>query len=625
MNSAEYNGIWAAAAKIPLLAALAAALLPRTGDAQVFGDWPPTNRSIGEYRAPRSNVPLGSALTTVTGDVTNGLSAGAAVLPVSKVRQIDERGLPEHFVLAAVRAYAESNSENAFWVGTLMAPAGGLALQADGKLVVAGGCQFFFIDTQTGTLGQLTSRAFRFFADGSWDPGFVCRTEPAHVGYPMSERVMVHPDGRLLLVSGFSSIDGKPRPGCAMLLPDGRLDDSFEPWRGMTNPPGRTSLASGISLATLSSNGVVTMLGADFDGSSRTTMYQLDSAGRVLPTGLLPNQSGPFLSPGLGFGSIAFDVRPDINWALDTPAAAPWPANMAGRPAGMFWPPFGPAPSAADLAEVLRSVFRQVPLESCRYAVGLPDGGFVLPIREEKAGSHLVRFDKNWRADLSFTNRFNSDGRSPLTLKAQRDGKILVAGILGELNGEPFPGLVRLEKTGAIDPGFHCQTEPLWEGRIMDMAIQDDGRIVICGFFSSVNGVACPHLARLNPDGSVDKAFQSHFATFQGLNAWRRLPVQSLAKAGVGTSTTVAGAPPPAAASAPETVIITSFRCEGGIAFIGFTGLPNRGYILQARDALNQGEWGSVSTNQTTAGGVGAFKDTAAGQLPMRFYRIASE
>ena len=44
----------------------------------------------------------------------------------------------------------------------------------------------------------------------------------------------------------FDSVDGKPRPGYARLLSDGRVDESFAPWQGSTNSPARTYLPGGI-------------------------------------------------------------------------------------------------------------------------------------------------------------------------------------------------------------------------------------------------------------------------------------------------------------------------------------------------------------------------------------------
>ena len=203
-------------------------------------------------------------------------------------------------------------------------------------------------------------------------------------------------------------------------------------------------------------------------------------------------------------------------------------------------------PTARQAAEVLKAVFDEVPLELCRYAVRLPEGGFILAVRTKATdgsrigGGRFMRFDRDWRPDLSFTNHYEVDLGSCMTLKLQKDGKLLVAGLAGQLNGETFPGLVRLERDGSIDRSFHCETtesitgDPVLDSlrrRVIGLAVQDDGRIVISGFFTKVNGVECPHVARLNPDGSLDGSFRTPFTSWEGLKAWRRVRVQRLAQA----------------------------------------------------------------------------------------------
>jgi hypothetical protein len=239
-----------------------------------------------------------------------------------------------------------------------------------------------------------------------------------------------------------------------------------------------------------------------------------------------------------------------------------------------------------------------------------------------KARGRFMRFDRNWRPDLSFTNHFEADLRSCLTLKLQPDGKLLLAGLVGTMNGEDFPGVVRLEANGASDRSFRCRTDNSISGRVMDLALQQDGRIVICGYFTAVNGVNCQHIGRLYPDGSVDQTFKNRFVSLEELNTHRRFPVRHLAAASSATN-----APVLEEAASPlalETILITSLDYQGGVATIGFTGRPSQLCILQARDSLAAAGWSNLSTNQTGSAGAGVFRDQEAKNFPMRFYRIAT-
>src|SRR6185369_11448968 len=58
---------------------------------------------------------------------------------------------------------------------------------------------------------------------------------------------------------------------------------------------------------------------------------------------------------------------------------------------------------------------------------------------------------------------------------------------------------------GQLDPTFDAGAGP--DGTVWSMAVQPNGKILIAGSFGSVAGFPCGHIARLNPDGSVDTSF----------------------------------------------------------------------------------------------------------------------
>lgn len=56
---------------------------------------------------------------------------------------------------------------------------------------------------------------------------------------------------------------------------------------------------------------------------------------------------------------------------------------------------------------------------------------------------------------------------------------------------------------GDLDPFF----DPELNGTVSAIVVQPDGRILIGGFFTQVNGTDRPGFARLYPDGSLDTSF----------------------------------------------------------------------------------------------------------------------
>lgn len=84
------------------------------------------------------------------------------------------------------------------------------------------------------------------------------------------------------------------------------------------------------------------------------------------------------------------------------------------------------------------------------------------------------------------------------------DGKILVGGSFEQVNGAPHNGIARLLADGALDAGFNANVNDFG---IRGLAVQPDGKLVFSGGFTQVNGVARFRIARLNADGTLDTGF----------------------------------------------------------------------------------------------------------------------
>ena len=102
-------------------------------------------------------------------------------------------------------------------------------------------------------------------------------------------------------------------------------------------------------------------------------------------------------------------------------------------------------------------------------------------------------------------------GRGPrdavTALGLQPDGKLLVAGTFTHWAGEERHGLVRLNDNGSLDTTF---VPTRLDGQILsNIVVQPDGKILIAGSFGTINGMSRSAVARLNPDGNVDTSFNS--------------------------------------------------------------------------------------------------------------------
>ena len=108
--------------------------------------------------------------------------------------------------------------------------------------------------------------------------------------------------------------------------------------------------------------------------------------------------------------------------------------------------------------------------------------------------------------DESFTAGVGLAPASNKVSAVQPDGKILVGGNFRFANGTQVRGVVRLNPDGALDTSFNTGGSGS-SGTVFEIVVQDDGKILIGGGFSSYNGIAVKGLARLNSDGSLDTTF----------------------------------------------------------------------------------------------------------------------
>jgi uncharacterized delta-60 repeat protein len=99
----------------------------------------------------------------------------------------------------------------------------------------------------------------------------------------------------------------------------------------------------------------------------------------------------------------------------------------------------------------------------------------------------------------------------------QPDGKIIIAGTFTLVNGVAQNNVARLNANGTLDTTFASGlvlTGATFIINVRAVALQTDGKIVIGGDFQSVNGSLRSGIARLNSDGTLDTTFNPVSTTF---------------------------------------------------------------------------------------------------------------
>ena len=140
-----------------------------------------------------------------------------------------------------------------------------------------------------------------------------------------------------------------------------------------------------------------------------------------------------------------------------------------------------------------------------------PDGkilvGGGLSLQGTAPNGALTRLNANGTADATFNigTGVTSNGGFVRSILVQADGKILVGGTFTTFNGQTVGNLVRLTTTGGLDAGFTIGTGT--DGAVRAMAQQADGKILLGGAFTALNGQPAPRLARLLLNGPLDNTF----------------------------------------------------------------------------------------------------------------------
>ena len=448
------------------------------------------------------------------------------------------------------------------------------AVLGDGKLLIAG----YFYNTATGTRQYVS----RLNANGSVDSSYNSNI-PYSPYYARVYSIALQPDGKLLVGGNFTEVNGTPRNGIARLNANGTLDSSFNPGTGVDQSVNTIALQedgkvliggpfSGVNgtarpyLARLNVNGSVDSSfkpgsgiadtraslwavavqpdGKVLIGGSFTSVSQASHSGiaRLRTDGSL-DSSFNAITDGNG-AVLSLAVQPDgkvliggtfttVNTISRNRIAR---LNADGSLDPTFDPGFGPSNNVLSLAlqpdgkVLIGGLFGTVNGNATRggfarlnadgsldttfaSSIFAGDAGSVYAITVQpdgkiiRGGQHLARVDATGSLDQTFDPGAGPSGWV-FSVVLQSDGRVLIGGLFGTVNGTVRTGLARLNADGSLDGGFDPAVSGGVDGtEVESLALQPDGKVLVGGNFTMVNGTARHSLARLNPDGSLDSSF----------------------------------------------------------------------------------------------------------------------
>lgn len=311
--------------------------------------------------------------------------------------------------------------------------------------------------------------------------------------------IAIQPDGKIVVGGAFTSILGVNSAYIARLNQDGSVDPSFMPG----------TLNSTVNQLVIQPDGRIVIVGA-FTQIGTTSRYRV---ARLNANGTL--DSG--FNPGSGANDVANAVvlRSDGKILIGGAFAA---FNGIERQLicllnadGSFNASFDFS-RASFFGQVVGAVNTLALRADGRILVGGDFQDFVTPT---DLRWNILGLNADGSLDTTFLNLPNNPNAlqpdmfgSVKAVAVQSDGKVLLAGdftLFGSVIHQA--GIARLQADGSFDTGFDPGAGA--SSGVSAVLIQPDGKIVMCGGFSSVGMSYTIAVARLDQDGSADTSFTS--------------------------------------------------------------------------------------------------------------------
>ena len=316
------------------------------------------------------------------------------------------------------------------------------AIQSDGKILIGGGPFYSNSATRNGIA--------RLNADGSFDLSFNSVSIGLSTGSSdYVDAIVVQANGKILVGGSFTSYNGVAYHDLLRLNSDGSIDAGFN--------TGGSGLIGKINSIILQPDGKIVITGyfTSYNGVSVYKIARLNSDG-TLDVSFNAGGGGP--------------TSPGNNSRINTMALQ------------------------SDGKIIISGAFLSYKGIAC---------------------GNIARINANGSLDTTFNTSgagFSGFGGAELYSSfIQQDGKILIAGEFQSYNGVSISGFVRLNTDGSLDTAFSNGNAGY--NTVRAIVQQADGKIFIGGTFLIYSGISQKWIALLNNDGTLIGNFVSGFNT----------------------------------------------------------------------------------------------------------------
>jgi uncharacterized delta-60 repeat protein len=347
-------------------------------------------------------------------------------------------------------------------------------IQNDGKMIIRG-TTFSYNGTPINTIARLNSD---YTIDNSFILGNGITGTNENI-YTISRQF----DGKYIIGGVFGSFNDSFKNNIVRLNEDGSVDNSFNMGTGANNVILCTTIQSdgkiitGGRFSSVNGNTTEKISRLNTDGTFDISFNTGNGANGVVQSILCQNDGkiiigGDFTSfSGLNINRI---VRLNSNGTIDNTFNSGTGAN---------------------------GIIRNVNIQ--------PDGKIIIggnfTTYNGIARSRIARLNSNGTLDTTFNSGVSGPNADVISTLIQSDGKIIISGNFTFYNGFQSNGILRLNNNGSIDGTFNVGLGT--NGSILATALQSDGKIIIGGSFTTFNGGYINNIARLNTNGTLDNSF----------------------------------------------------------------------------------------------------------------------
>lgn len=289
-------------------------------------------------------------------------------------------------------------------------------------------------------------------------------------------------DGKILMGGNFTSVSGVTRNYIARLNSDGTIDTGFNP-----------NANGAVSSVIVQADGKI-LLGGHFTSLGAVTRNRI---ARLNADGTVEAAFNPSASHWVSSLALTSDGRIVVGGSFTSIAGQSRTRIARLNRDGSLDTSFDPG--GGFNAEIW-GLFLQ------------PDGSVLTTgLFTTFAGvnrNYLARLASNGSLDTGFNPGTNG---TVAVACCQPDGKIVIGGGFSTVGGTAALRLARLNSNGSLDSSFNVGSGV--NEQVRSIALQADGKVLIGGSFTSVNGVACNGIARLTTTGGVENSIQFGIGT----------------------------------------------------------------------------------------------------------------